>query len=234
MRLVSLFRSLTKFEWCLWMSSVVVVTISFFLSPDKNVLNLIDSLIGVTALIFISKGYVIGQVLLIIFGVLYGVISFEYRYYGEIITYLGMTAPIAGLAVISWLRHPYKDSKEVEVNRHLKLSTWLTLIFLTTAVTVGFYFILKALGNSNLLFSTISVTTSFLAASLTFLRSPYYGLGYAANDAVLITLWVLAALEDPGYVPMIFCFVMFFINDLYGFFNWRRMSKRQQGSYTIL
>lgn len=230
MRLISLFHSLTKFEWCLWMSSVVVVTISFFLSPDKNVLNLIDSLIGVTALIFISKGYVIGQVLLIIFGVLYGVISFEYRYYGEIITYLGMTAPIAGLAVISWLRHPYKDSKEVEVNRHLKLSTWLTLIFLTAAVTVGFYFILKALGNSNLLFSTISVTTSFLAASLTFLRSPYYGLGYAANDAVLITLWVLAALEDPGYVPMIFCFVMFFINDLYGFFNWRRMSKRQQGT----
>ena len=229
MRLVSLFHSLTKFEWCLWMSSVVVVTISFFLSPDKNVLNLIDSLIGVTALIFISKGYVIGQVLLIIFGVLYGIISFEYRYYGEIITYLGMSAPIAGLAVISWLRHPYKDSKEVEVNRHLKLSTWLTLIFLTAAVTVGFYFILKALGNSNLLFSTISVTTSFLAASLTFLRSPYYGLGYAANDAVLITLWVLAALEDPGYVPMIFCFVMFFINDLYGFFNWRRMSKRQQG-----
>ena len=230
MRLVTLFRSLTKFEWCLWMSSVVVVTISFFLSPDKNVLNLIDSLIGVTALIFISKGYVIGQVLLIIFGVLYGIISFEYRYYGEIITYLGMSAPIAGLAVISWLRHPYKDSKEVEVNRHLKLSTWLTLIFLTAAVTVGFYFILKALGNSNLLFSTISVTTSFLAASLTFLRSPYYGLGYAANDAVLITLWVLAALEDPGYVPMIFCFVMFFINDLYGFFNWRRMSKRQQRS----
>ena len=230
MRLISLFHSLTKFEWCLWLSSVVVVTVSFFLSPDKNVLNLIDSLIGVTALIFISKGYVIGQVLLIIFGVLYGIISFEYRYYGEIITYLGMTAPIAGLAVISWLRHPYKDSKEVEVNRHLKLSTWLTLLFLTASVTVGFYFILKALGNSNLLFSTISVTTSFLAASLTFLRSPYYGLGYAANDAVLITLWVLAALEDPGYVPMIFCFVMFFINDLYGFFNWRRMSKRQQGT----
>lgn len=230
MRLVSLFRSLTKFEWCLWLSSVVVVTVSFFLSPDKNVLNLIDSLIGVTALIFISKGYVIGQVLLIIFGVLYGIISFEYRYYGEIITYLGMSAPIAGLAVISWLRHPYKDSKEVEVNRHLKSSTWLTLLFLTASVTVGLYFILKALGNSNLLFSTISVTTSFLAASLTFLRSPYYGLGYAANDAVLITLWVLAALEDPGYVPMIFCFVMFFINDLYGFFNWRRMSKRQQGT----
>lgn len=230
MRLVSLFRSLSKFELVLWLSSVAVVTVSFFLSPDRNVLSLIDSLIGVTALIFISKGYVVGQVLLILFAVLYGIISFEYRYYGEMITYLGMSAPIAGLAVISWLRHPYKDSKEVEVNRHLKMSTWVMLLLLTAAVTAGFYFILKALGNNNLLVSTISVTTSFLAASLTFLRSPYYGLGYAANDAVLIALWVLAAAENPEYVPMIFCFVMFLLNDLYGFFNWRRMSKRQQCS----
>ena len=230
MRLVSLFRSLSKFELVLWLSSVAVVTVSFFLSPDRNVLSLIDSLIGVTALIFISKGYVVGQVLLILFAVLYGIISFEYRYYGEMITYLGMSAPIAGLAVISWLRHPYKDSKEVEVNRHLKMSTWVMLLLLTAAVTAGFYFILKALGNNNLLVSTISVATSFCAASLTFLRSPYYGLGYAANDAVLIVLWVLAAAENPGYVPMIFCFVMFLLNDLYGFFNWRRMSKRQQCS----
>lgn len=230
MHLVSLFRSLSKFELVLWLSSVAVVTVSFFLSPDRNVLSLIDSLIGVTALIFISKGYVVGQVLLILFAVLYGIISFEYRYYGEMITYLGMSAPIAGLAVISWLRHPYKDSKEVEVNRHLKMSTWVMLLLLTAAVTAGFYFILKALGNNKLLVSTISVTTSFLAASLTFLRSPYYGLGYAANDAVLIVLWVLAAAENPGYVPMIFCFVMFLLNDLYGFFNWLRMSKRQQCS----
>lgn len=230
MRLVSLFRSLSKFELVLWLSSVAVVTVSFFLSPDRNVLSLIDSLIGVTALIFISKGYVVGQVLLILFAVLYGIISFEYRYYGEMITYLGMSAPIAGLAVISWLRHPYKDSKEVEVNRHLKMSTWVMLLLLTAAVTAGFYFILKALGNNNLIVSTISVTTSFCAASLTFLRSPYYGLGYAANDAVLIVLWVLAAAENPEYVPMIFCFVMFLLNDLYGFFNWLRMSKRQQCS----
>ena len=67
---------------------------------------------------------------------------------------------------------------------------------LTAAVTAGFYFILRALGTANLLPSTVSVTTSFLAVYLTFHRSPLYALGYAANDVVLIVLWLLAARAD--------------------------------------
>ena len=80
---------------------------------------------------------------------------------------------------------------------------------------------------ANLLPSTVSVTTSFLAVFLTFRRSPYYALAYAANDIVLIVLWVLASMEDIHYVSVVVCFVVFFVNDMYGFISWRRMAKRQ-------
>ena len=85
-----------------------------------------------------------------------------------------------------------------------------------------------ALGTANLLTSTLSVTTSFLAVYLTYLRSPYYAIGYSANDIVLIVLWILATIDNPAYLPMVFCFVMFLANDIYGFINWRRMQRRQQ------
>jgi len=90
-------------------------------------------------------------------------------------------------------------------------------------VTSVFYFILKALNTANLIFSTISVTTSFIASYLTYLRSPYYALAYAANDIVLIALWLLASIKDSSYVPMVFCFIMFLINDIYGYINWKKM-----------
>ena len=143
------------------------------------------------------------------------------------ITYLLMTSPIAIMSVISWIRHPYKDTSEVTVSR-LSRKTVLALFALAALVTVLFYFILKALGNANLLVSTISVTTSFLASALTLLRSPYYALAYAANDVVLIVLWIMASVSDISYLPMIACFLMFFANDVYGFVNWRRMQKRQE------
>ena len=217
---------LSRFERGLWAASVAVMLLGYLVSPEGGELNLIASLIGVTALIFVAKGHVIGQILTVIFAVLYGVISFEQRYYGEMITYLCMTAPIAALSVISWLRHPYEGSAEVEVGS-LSRKQKILLFAATILTTVAFYFVLKSLDTANLFFSTISVTTSFLASSLTFFRSPFYALGYAANDMVLIVLWIMVSLEDPSYFVMAACFVMFLLNDLYGFFNWRRMKKRQ-------
>lgn len=229
MKYLESFKQLNTFERILWAVSLVVVTASFLLAPQKDYLSLAASLIGVTALIFVAKGLVLGQLLTVIFSVFYGIISVVFGYYGEAITYLLMTAPMAMAAIISWIRHPFEDSDEVEVAK-LNKSTKIILAVLTAVVTVAFYFILGALGNKNLLISTLSVTTSFVAASLTFLRSPYYAIGYSLNDLVLIVLWIMAAISNPQYIPMIFCFVMFLANDLYGFIYWRRMEKRQKGN----
>ncbi len=221
------FNDLTKFEFGLWLTSVCVIVISFLLSGGNNFLTIIASLIGVTALIFVAKGYVLGQILTVIFSVFYGIISFYFRYYGEMITYICMTTPIAILSTVSWIKHPYKGTKEVAVCK-LTYKKIVWIIVLSVIITIMFYFILALLGNENLIFSTISVTTSFIACYLTFLRSPYYAIAYAANDLVLIVLWILATLEELSYLPMILCFVMFFVNDIYGFLNWLKMERKQR------
>lgn len=226
MKLNNSFKDLSKFERALWLFSVSAVTVSFLCAPTKDYLTLTAALIGVTALIFLAKGYVLGQVLTVVFAVFYGIISFWFRYYGEMITYLGMTGPIAAISVVSWLRHPYQETKEVEVS-HLTRGKVVQILVLTAVVTAAFYFILKALGNNSLLVSTFSISTSFFASYLTFLRSPYYGLAYASNDLVLIVLWIIAAFSDSSCVPMIVCFSMFLLNDIYGYVNWNQMKKRQ-------
>ncbi|MBR5288561.1 MAG: nicotinamide mononucleotide transporter [Clostridia bacterium] len=225
-RLLAPFVRLTRFERRLWLVSLLCAAVSFILSPERDALTLIASLVGLTSLILNARGEVLGQVLMVLFSFIYGVISYSFAYYGEMITYLGMTMPIAAAAVVSWLRHPFKDSAEVAV-RPIAKNELLCLLLLTALVTWVFYFILRELGTASLMVSTLSVLTSFLGASLTFLRSPYYALGYAANDVVLIALWILASLENPAYLPMILCFVMFLVNDLYGYVSWRQMQRRQ-------
>ena len=160
------FKELTKFELGLWLSSVLIVGVSFLLLPNKDYLTLVASLIGVTALIFVAKGYVIGQVICVVFAAFYGIISFHFRYYGEVITYLCMTTPMAIMAVVSWLKHPYKGTKVVEVNKMTRKQI-LIMFTLAIIVTVTFYFILSALNTANIIFSTISISTSFLAVYMT-------------------------------------------------------------------
>ncbi len=229
MKIKNPFADLTKFEWILWGSSVCVTIISYFFSGNGGLLEMFSTLLGVTALIFVAKGYVIGQALTVVFGLFYAYISFECKYYGEMITYLFMAAPIALLATIEWIRHPYKGTKVVEVSRVSKKQT-LIMIILSIIITIVLHYVLKLFGTANLAVSTISVTTSFIAAYLTYLRSPYYAIGYATNDVVLIVLWVLMSIKDVSYLPMIVCFLMFLANDLYGFFNWRKLRETQKAN----
>lgn len=226
MKISNPFKRLTRFEVGLWLTSIAVIFTSSFFSGTEGVVSGIASLIGVTALIFVAKGMITGQVLCIIFALLYGIISLFFKYYGETFTYIGMSLPMAVVSLISWLRHPYKDTDEVSID-HMTPKKFILVGVSAIAVTAIFYFILKWLGTANLLFSTLSITTSWAAAMLTFLRSPYYAIAYALNDIVLIVLWILAAFTDISCLPMVFCFVMFLANDLYGFYNWKRMQKNQ-------
>ena len=217
----------TKSELALWVGSVVLILASFVAFDRANFMTLAASAIGVTSLIFNAKGNPIGQALMIVFSLLYGIISYTFSYYGEMITYLGMTGPMALFALISWLRNPYKGNHaEVAVNRISKRE-YIGMYALSAVVTLSFYFILKHFNTANIIPSTLSVTTSFIAVYLTFRRSPYFALAYAANDVVLIVLWILAAKENIRYLSVIICFVMFLVNDLYGFVSWKQMEKRQ-------
>lgn len=217
----------SKTEIALWCSSVALIIISFCSFDRENYLTLFASLIGVTSLVFNAKGNPFGQVLMVVFSLLYGIISFTFAYYGEMITYLGMTMPMAVFALISWLRNPYNGNKaEVKVNTISQKETWFMWLG-TAAVTLLFYFILSYFNTANIVPSTLSVTTSFLAVYLTFRRSPYFALAYAANDIVLIVLWVMASLYDVKYISVVVCFIAFFVNDIYGYISWQKMKIRQ-------
>lgn len=218
----------SKGELALWGSSASLILASFLIFDRSNYMTLAASLLGTTSLIFSAKGNPIGPALMVLFSLLYGVISYTFSYFGEMITYLGMTGPMALVALISWLRNPYQGNHaEVTVNR-IRSWEYGIMCVLTAAVTFAFYFILDYFQTANMIPSTLSVTTTFIAVYLTFRRSPYFALAYASNDLVLIVLWTMAARENISYLSMIICFVIFLVNDLYGFISWKRMEKRQQ------
>jgi len=218
----------TATEILLWSISFFLILISFIIFDRNNHITLISSVIGITSIIFNAKGNPFGQLLMIVFSLLYGYISFSFSYYGEMITYLGMTMPMAAFALITWLKHPYKG-KRSEVKIHsINKKEIMIMIISTLAVTMIFYHILKFFYTSNLIPSTISVTTSFIAVYLTYKRSPFFSIAYALNDIVLIILWILASTQNTKYISVVICFTAFLIVDIYGFINWKKMERKQK------
>ncbi len=228
MKKLSFLRYFSPFEWGLAIFSYAVIIAAYFLGGGGGLLSLLSSLLGILCLLFIAKGNPFGHVLSVVFGCLYAIVSYTYAYYGEMATYLGMTVPMSVASLVVWFRHPFGDGHaEVRVGKLTRRDAFL-LPILAVLTTVGMYVPLFYLGTQNLVISTLSVTTSFVAVYFTMRRSPFYALGYAVNDVVLVVLWVLASLENPAYLSVVACFSTFLINDLYGFFNWMRLERAQE------
>lgn len=226
-------KTLTKKEWVLWIGSLLIVLISNLMTGTIDLLTLAAAMIGATSLIFAAKGNVWAQILMIIFCILYGIISWKFHYWGEMITYLGMSMPMAVWSTITWSKNSKKSNgSEVEIQK-LKGQHIAGLIIGCIVTTFVFYEILKWLDTPNLMFSTISIATSFLAATLTMLRSSYYALGYASNDIVLIILWIMASIKDPSYFPVVVNFMIFFLNDMYGFISWKKRETQMKENIEV-
>ena len=65
-------RYFTKGERALWFGSVFVIIAAFYFFDRSNYFTLFASLLGVTSLIFNAKGNPFGQLLMILFSLLYG------------------------------------------------------------------------------------------------------------------------------------------------------------------
>lgn len=226
-KIKKLLNYFSRTEKIVLFSSLALIILSFLLFDRENYLTLIASLLGAVSLIFNAKGNPFGQVLIIIFAFIYGYISYGFGYYGEMLTYLGMSAPMATFSLITWLRNPYKGKRSEVTIATLKAIDVIIGVIFAIVVSIIFYFILAYFNTANLIVSTLSVTTSFFAAYFLFRRSPYFALAYAVNDIVLIILWVLASIEDISYISVVICFASFLLNDMYSFINWIRMRKRQ-------
>jgi nicotinamide mononucleotide transporter len=217
----------SKIEWIIWISSIVLIVASFIIFDRVNYLSMIASLVGCSAILIAAKGNPFGELLMVTFAIIYGVISYQFKYYGELITYIFMTGPMSLYALISWLRHPYKGKKTVVQVNKVSNKEFFIMLILSIVVSVIFYFILKYFNTKNLIVSTISITSSFIAVYLSARRSKFYNLGYITNDIILVVLWILATIEDYHYVSMIICFSVFLINDIYSFISWIKMEKSQ-------
>ena len=91
--------ALSPGERGLWLFSVAVVALAGVLGGQTTAAGVLGPVIGVTALIYIARGAVLGQVLMVVFSLVYGYLSFQCQYYGEMVTYMGMTGPISAMTV---------------------------------------------------------------------------------------------------------------------------------------
>ncbi len=194
-------------------------------------MSAVTGIFGLSCVLFAAKGKIIGIFFTWVMIVFYSILSYKNKYYGEVFINLCMMFPMTIIQLISWLKNLGKDYV-VKVNSITKKEIIIVCSAAALAF-VAFYFILRALNTSQLIFSTISIVTSVLATYFQSRRSKYGFLAFLVNDAVLCVLWLFATLEDIKNVAMLTAVALYVVSDIYGFISWGILQKRQQKDNTV-
>ena len=227
-RFKKFFGEWNLFEILLLSVSLIATVTIFCIGKEKNPWSLLSSVFGIFCVIFTAKGNPVAQYLSIIFAVFYSVVSFQSKYYGEMLIYLFLMIPIHVACIVSWIRNRRNpESAEVKINS-LSVKEYAVMGFADCLVTAAFYFLLRALHTDELIVSTISLVSSVSAAYLMLRRSEYYAVCFIVNDIILLILWGLRVFHyGVSSLPTLITFGVFLINDVYGFLAWRKRRKRQ-------
>lgn len=217
----------TKLEKTLLYGSCIIVFIVGVISKS-DILTTSCSIIDILAMLLIAKGKNIGQILGVLITILYSIVSFKNRFYGEVIIYIFMMLPMYLIGIVSWIKHKNNETDSVEINNIYK-SEWLIVSIVAVIVFTGVYFLLKAFNTNELLVSTFSVLASLFGIYLQIRRSRYAFIFYIINDIILSILWGIPIINgDYSLLPIFLDPVFIFFNDMYGFYNWTRLEKKQK------
>lgn len=224
---MKLLKEWTIFEKILLFGSIIVIS-SVGLVFKSDLLTTSCSLLCIITVLLIAKGKNIGQVLGVLVTIMYSVVAYKNKYYGEVLINLLLMLPLYIIGIITWINHKDEKTNFVEINS-IQKKEWIIVAIVFICAFIGIYNLLKFYNTNELIVSTISVLVSLFAAYLQMRRSRYSFSFYLINDIVLMFLWGIPVIHgNYTLFPILLNPMVNFINDMYGSYNWKRTEKIQK------
>ena len=222
-----IFKDWTIFEKILLIGSILIVSLTGIIFKSEW-LTTTCSIVGIITALLLAKGISLGQVFGLLIVILYSIVSFNNKFYGEVIIYLLIMLPMYIMGIISWIKHQNKETNSVEVNKIAK-KEWIIVALISILCFIGTYLILKSFNTNQLFISSLSVLDSLFAIYLQIRRSKYSFYFYVINDLVLILFWGIPCITGSVVlIPMLMNPIINLINDIYGVINWKKLEKIQE------
>lgn len=190
---------------------------------------LLNALLGITTSFLLSKALAFGNIVGLIQIAFYIYISFQNRYYGEIISCALTSIPICIATFITWVKN--KDNGQVKINNKFGYKELILTIVIVFCLSFGFYYMLKAFNTANLIISTISLSLGCFKGYLQIRRSELNFVFSLINRVITFVLWLFIVLQGSlGYIPTVTTYAMYFTLDVFGLIVWLKLKNKQKGA----
>ncbi len=209
----------------IWLGIATAVILALSIYWGDTVVGIISALTGVWCVVLTGKGKVSNFLFGIVNVILYAYISFEAKYYGEVMLNILYYLPCSVIGLFIWGKHVDEESGEV-VKNSLSIRGAMIVYPLTAAGVIAYGFILKALGGTLPFVDSISTVLSVVAQILCLRRLAEQWIMWIIIDTVTVVMWAYNYINGGESIATLMMWAVYLINAIIMYIKWRKDVKK--------
>lgn len=208
----------------LWLITACGVILGLSIYWHDTPMGIISATTGVACVVCTGKGKLSAYPLGAVNVLLYAIISWRARYYGEVMLNLLYYFPMEFYGFYVWKKHMNAQTHEVE-KRFMKKKGRLLLVLAVAAGTVGYGFVLRALGGALPFVDALSTVVSIVAMIVSIGMYVEQWLLWIAVDVVTVFMWAVAFAGGNDSIATLLMWIVYLGNAVIMYFKWAREAK---------
>jgi len=214
-----------------WLSIATSIIIGLSIFWHDTMFSILAALSGVWCVILTGKGkrssFIFGFVFGFVNAALYAVVSFQAKYYGEVMLNVLYYMPMSIVGWVVWKRHMNHITGEV-VKRRLNFKNSLFLYSTTIALIFIYALVLKILGGNLPIVDSMTTIVSIVAQILSIKRLMEQWVLWIVVDAATIFMWAVHFMQGGESIATLAMWSVYLINALLMYTHWNKEVKENE------
>lgn len=211
----------------LWLLIATATILSLSLYWNDSIMGIISALTGVWCVICTGKGKLSAYVFGLVNCVLYAIISFEAKYYGETMLNAIYYVPMQFVGFFTWIKYMNPETHEV-VKKNM---SHITRVFSAIAVFFGvivYGFILQMLGGELPYIDAFTTVMSVAAMIISVRMYAEQWILWIIIDVFTVYLWAVNFVNGTESISTLIMWVLYLMNAIFMFIKWNKEAKTNE------
>ena len=209
----------------IWLTVATTVILGLSIYWRDTWISLLAAITGVWCVILTGKGKRSSFIFGLINVILYAIVAFQAKYYGEVMLNVIYYIPMSFVGWFAWKKHMSDDTGEV-VKERLNINKSIIVYALTAAAIFGYGLILKVLGGSLPYIDSMSTVISVVAQILSIKRLMEQWVLWIVVDAVTVIMWSVHFAQGGESIATLAMWIVYLVNAFIMFIHWYKESKK--------
>ncbi|MGM9531837.1 nicotinamide riboside transporter PnuC [Intestinibacter sp.] len=208
----------------LWIAIATAVVLGVSIYWKDTAIGIFAALTGIWCVILTGKGKLSSFWFGTINTVLYAIVAWKARYWGEVMLNLIYYVPMNFVGMYMWSKNINEETEEV-IKKRLSFKGSIIAYFCVAAGTVGYGFILRLIDGTLPFIDAMSTVFSIFAQILCVKRYMEQWVLWVIVDVVTVIMWVYAFINGTGDMATVLMWSVYLVNAIIMLVKWNKDTK---------